>query len=434
MAQPPLSCLRHAARFGVCDRVLSHELMTDRRRVICGACPIRLSLLQAPWWRDQEKAMRSMNPMLRAGVVALWAATGLAQAQVWGGSTKPIPIVWPAYYEATDLGRVAYGKPVGCLARNGAVAVTRYRWESVGGWTARAVLPGNPDFDLFYHYGRASWVSGCNSNGEYVGVSLGHGGGVIWDRDPNIAQALGSNVVGFNEPTAINSQRQVAGVSINSLGQSSAVVWTTSTTPTVTATMRHIAPGVATGINDNGVVSFTGFSGQPVNRRAALVALNGGLPFYPALPGALESWANDIDNSSRLVGGLKDAGGATQGFVWHASEGFTPLMPGRDSSGALTHAEARAIGLDRLVAGQSYTLSNGQPVRPTATVWVAAGGPRNLNREAAMKDGSALPNLTDAVAVSDDGSILCEARNSNGDRHAILLRPRVGGRWSLQLY
>ena len=32
--------------------------------------------------------------------------------------------------------------------------------------------------------------------------------------------------------------------------------------------------------------------------------------------------------------------------------------------------------------------------------------------------------LTDAVAINDSGQILCDATNSNGSEHAVLLTPK----------
>ena len=378
--------------------------------------------------------MTTMKKWARVGVLALGAVSGLAMAQVRGGliNIQPIPIA--KYYQATDLGRVAEGKPVGCLSRGGTVAVTRYRYEAAAGrWVAQAVRPdGNPEFAFYFIQSFDSWVSGCNDNNEFVGVSLGHGGGVIWDIDWNSAQRLGSTVVGPNQPQAISPTRTVVGASTDSLALSTATAWITSTLPNDnTLTSKNLGNGVATGINANAVASITSFVGQPAQRRAGLSGLQGGVPFYPILPGATSSWANGIDDQSRLVGGTQDAGGTVRGFVWNMGEGYAQLQPTWDGQGMLPHAEARAIGLDRFVVGQSYAMVAGQPVRPAATVWVAAAGPRNLNRESSMSDGSAPPQLTDAVAVSHTGAILCEARASDGTRHAVLLTPRSGGRWNL---
>lgn len=380
-----------------------------------------------------QSLKKSLTNVARLGVLALGLTAELALAQVRAIGPEFLPIVQPRYYQATDLGRVAEGKPVGCLSRNGTVAVTRWRWESGSNrWTARAVRPGNTDFAFFYIEGKDSWVGACNDNNEFAGVSIGHGGGVVWDIDWTAGpQRLGSNFVGMNQPSGINNQRQVVGTSADSLGNPVAVAWLTSALPNAPApTPIVLAHGAATGINANGVASLTSFIGQPTQRRAGLTAVQGGLPYYPSLPGAAISWANGIDDLSRIVGGMRDAAGTTRAFTWQLSEGMVTLSPTYDSQGGLGHADARAIGLDRLVVGQSYALLNGQPVRPAATVWVGSGGPRNLNREASMADGSAPPTLTDAVAVSHGGAILCEARASDGTRRAVLLTPRVGGQWS----
>lgn len=385
--------------------------------------------------------MQGIADIFRASALGLVLVHGLAAAQTLGQLPPRDlqPIVYPKYYEAIDLGPVAYGKPVGCLSRNGTVAVTRWRWEKEDNrWHARAIRPGNPEFPFWYVPRFESWVYGCNDNNDFVGVSAGHGGGVVWDDGWNLGpQRLGSSAVGATQAMAINNLRQVVGSSTDSLGNSSAVAWlapmpvnSTDLTPSV-----YLAPGEATGINASGVASLTHFVGMTANAstssRAGLTAVQGGAPFYPILPNASASWAKGIDDQSRIVGGLRDAAGTTRAFTWQMSEGMTTLNPTWDSQGALGHSDARAIGLNRTVVGQSYAMLNGQPVRPAATVWIHSGTARNLNREASMADGSAMPLLTNAVAISHTGAILCEAKDSQGNRRAVLLRPRSGGRWSL---
>jgi len=370
----------------------------------------------------------------RLGAFLFCLLAGAAQAQITMWPPRPVPIVFPKYYGARDLGRVAEGKPVGCLARNGAVAVTRFRYEATTHrWLARAVLPGgNPEFAFFYIEGFDSWVSGCNTRGEYVGVSAGHGGGVIWDIDwKNGPQKLGANVLDANQPTAINDARQVAGVTANSLGLPAGVRWTTSQTPNdTTLTTNLLLPGVASAINSAGAVAATQL--LPVQQPRALVHAADLSTFtYLPLPGAVASWALGIDDLMHVVGTTQDASGQRRGYLWHPSEGFVTLQPAGLGLVWLGHAEAHAIGVDRTVVGQSYNLDAGQPVQPAATVWIQAGTARNLNRETQMSDGSALPTLIDAVAVSDAGAILCEARTASGERHAVLLTPQPGGRWGL---
>jgi hypothetical protein len=361
------------------------------------------------------------------------AAAGV-QAQVLVKPPIGVPVLAAKYYVARDLGRIAEGKPVGCLARNGALAVSRYRYESATNrWLSRAVIPGgNPEFAFFYIEGYESWVSGCNSRGEYVGVSAGHGGGVIWDSDWwSGPQRLGSNALGPNAPAAINDARQVVGTTANSWPTFAGARWETSQLPNdARTTLRLLAPGGATAINGTGAVAMTQWMpGQP--SRAMVYAPDLVTVTYVPIQGATQSWANGIDDQSRVVGASEDAGGQRRGYLWHAVEGFVPLQPANLGLAPLSHAEARAIGLDRTVVGQSYNVAAGQPTQHAATVWIQAGTARNLNRESQTSDSSALPALTDAVAVSDSGAILCDARTATGERHAVLLTPNPGGRWNL---
>lgn len=371
--------------------------------------------------------MHNPPTLARAAALAFALGASLSQAQVLGTKPGYLPVVRPAYYEAVDLGRVAERYPIGCLSRGGLVAVTSQSWDpDAQATTIRAMYP-NASWAFYRVLRRDSWVTGCNSNREIVGYATGIGN-VVWDEHWSQAQVLNGSL------NAINNARQVAGSARNSLYTDWAVVFNTSTAnndPTVS--VRWITPGVATGINDNGIVSITGFNANtPGVRWAAVAAASGGAAYAPPLPNATISWANGIGTNNHLVGGLQDAGGAWRGFVWHATEGFASLQPTWDAQGTMPHAEGRSVGPDRTAVGQSSNSTDpNYRTRAAATVWPNAGGPRNLNRETSMRDGSALPKLVDAIAISDSGQILCEGRDANGVRRAVLLTPRVGGRWSL---
>lgn len=372
--------------------------------------------------------MTTWTNVARGAVLSLCAATGLATAQVRAVRPEPVPlpILWPKFYEAIDLGRVAEFYSIGCMSRSGSVAITSQSWDpEAQRTTIRAMYPGSSS--AFYRIvGQDSWVTGCNSNREFVGAALGIGN-VVWDGDWSHSQVLNGTL------QAINNQRQVVGSVKDSLDHDTAVVFNTSkigNDPTVT--MRRITAGMATGINDDGLVSITAYTGNPAVRAAALASALSGAIYYPSLPGAVNSWTNGIDNQVHLVGGLEDAGGAWRGFIWHPTEGFTQLLPTWDAQGTMPHSEARSVRSDRTAVGRSsYSTQSAYGTRAAATIWLYAGWPRNLNREASMVNGTTMPQLVDAVGISDSGQILCEGRDANGVRRAVLLRPRVGGRWAL---
>jgi uncharacterized membrane protein len=182
-------------------------------------------------------------------------------------------------------------------------------------------------------------------------------------------------------------------------------------------------------INNAGQVA--GNSGQ--SPRALLHNTRTGSTTSLLPPNAASSRAMGLDEQGRLVGGYADAAGMQSGFVWDNGV-YTVLKPAKLDSRTLMHTIANAIGADRMVVGQSYDIVSQRLRNPRATVWPQAGTARNLNHEASMAGGAALNlTLTDAIGVADNGAVLCEGRASDGERRAVLLVPRFGGRWSLLL-
>ncbi len=358
----------------------------------------------------------------------LIAATALAApalAQVMGLPPGYLPVQHPKYYSAVDLGRVAVGVPVGCLSRNGALYLNRHQRYNVSGPSSQAVIGyGSNAYPLVSNATRPSWVTACNDRQEAAGVLSGTGG-LVWDVQWSQPQQLGQTFVDNVQVTGMNNARQLAVIA------NGAARWDTSTVPDDNRiTVRYFSATYATGINAAGAVTADMAYGSNSQRHAMLfpAGQTTGVPLN--LPDAVWSWSAGIDDQSRVVGGLQDAAGLRRGYLWHATEGYQPLAPAAWGPTPLQHADALAIGLERTVVGVSF---NGDQGSPTATLWFRAGRARNLNHEAQMASGAALPRLTRAVAISDAGAILCEAIDSLGDRRAVLLSPQAGGRWSYQL-
>ena len=380
---------------------------------------------------------------LRRRAAALLAMTGLslsAQAQTCCLKPPPPMVVYPKYYEARDLGAVATSvSSFGCIARNGAVALTRKMLDTRDFpddfiVNNRAVLPLNPDYPLTYTHNRDTEVTGCNSRDEYVGTSYSEReGGMVWDKDWRSApaQVLPPTSMGPAQPLAINDSRQVVGLQTLEMGgqtYASATLWTTSQIPYDTRVIaRELFRGWAVAINNSGQVA--GNSGQ--SARAMLHDTRTGSTTSLMPPNAWASRANGLDEQGRLVGGYVDKDGRQAGFIWDNGV-YTLLKPGKLAGRTLMHTVANAIGADRLVVGQSFDLVGGSPRDPQATVWAQAGAARNLNNEVSLAGGATLGlNLTDAIGVADNGTVLAEGRVlSSGERRAVLLVPRPGGRWS----
>ncbi|MFO1329493.1 MAG: hypothetical protein U1F56_19190 [Rubrivivax sp.] len=349
-------------------------------------------------------------------------------------------VALPKYYEAKDLGAVSEYRPLGCIAPNGTVGLTRRLAEPPYGTNDRAVVYSPfGDFKLFYRFGMDSWAQGCNSRGEFVGQG-DVAQGVIWDVEWNSGpQILPGTQKGPAEPLALNDKRQVVGrvvFNVDSNGTDYlATLWTTSQVPEdPQVSVTTLFAGEAVAINSVGQIAATRVD-WTTGKRAAVFVTNGGASVTKLLPDNVgSSDAAGIDEKGMVVGHATDSSGKKVGFVWSPyTMGYTLLGPARVSTSPLTHSLPRAISsLGMVIVGQSHnTTKAGSVTTPRATVWPQAGTARNLNDEASMANGGALTfTLTDAIGVAADGRVLCEGRTSDGKRRAVLLTPRPGGSWS----
>lgn len=340
----------------------------------------------------------------------------------------------PKYYEAKDLGAVAEQRPLGCIARNGTIGLTRQLDGSPNGLNDRAVVYGGPsDFLLFYLPGQDTWVRGCNRKNEFVGGYAGQA--VIWDVDWTGPQILPTSKHVTGEALALNDKRQVVGKLPADIDGNDrvfyATVWNTSQAPgDAQVSVRTLFPGVAVAINNFGQVAATREDLVKGNR--AMFVENGGASATPLLPAhAVSSEAAGISELGQLLGQYVDGSGRHGGFVWYHAT-YTLLWPARLGTTPQAHTRARAISFNGMVVvGQSYDITSQGVVNRRATVWPQAGTARDLNAEASMANGAPLSfTLIDAIGVADDGSVLCEGRTAGGSRRAVLLKPRVGGSWS----
>jgi probable HAF family extracellular repeat protein len=146
---------------------------------------------------------------------------------------------------------------------------------------------------------------------------------------------------------------------------------------------------------------------------------NGKMTTLPVPPGSSAVSAFAINDSGEIAGALLFASGAPSHAAKFANGVWTDL-------GAITGASAtRATGINlagEIVGTALFPQTQYHPPKPGKHVPFIAitGGLVNLNTLVPTGTGFV---LTDAVAINDLGQILCNATNSVGRKHAVLLRP-----------
>jgi probable HAF family extracellular repeat protein len=217
----------------------------------------------------------------------------------------------------------------------------------------------------------------------------------------------------------------------------------------------------AYGINNSGEVVGTGYL-SPSNFHAFLYT--GGKMTDIGPPGSLQASADAINNSGQIVGSYYLTAGGGGAFLYSSGK-ITTLPVPADSAGV----SALAINDNGEIAGALYPISGGasHAARYANGVWTdlgtIAGAASNVGMGINIsgrvvgtaifpqtqyhppKPGKHVPvistieglinlndlipagtgfTLTDAVAINDSGQILCDATNSNGNEHAVLLSPK----------
>jgi len=308
-----------------------------------------------------------------------------------------------------------------------------------------------------------SKASALNNAGEVAGVSETPTAAIATmfsgGKATNIS-APGSSVSLAN---AINRSGEIAGwmngSAVNFDPQ--AFLYSNGSVKNINSPSLFPAGTEAYGINSSGEVVGTGYL-SPSNFHAFLYT--GGKMTDIGPPGSLQASADAINNSGQIVGSYYLTAGGGGAFLYSSGK-ITTLPVPADSTGV----SALAINDNGEIAGALYPISGGaaHAARYANGVWTdlgtIAGAASNVGMGINLsgrvvgtaifpqtqyhppKPGKHVPfisttdglinlntlipagtgfTLTDAVAINDSGQILCDATNSNGNEHAVLLRPK----------
>ncbi len=147
---------------------------------------------------------------------------------------------------------------------------------------------------------------------------------------------------------------------------------------------------------------------------------NGKMTTLPVPPGASAAAAFGINDEGEIVGSIFFASGAPSHAARFANGSWTDLgaIAGASASRATSVNQSGAIVGTAFFAQTQY-----HPPKPGKHVpfMSTASGPVDLNTLIPAGTGFI---LTDSVAINGLGQILCNATNSAGAQHAVLLKPK----------
>lgn len=297
-----------------------------------------------------------------------------------------------------------------------------------------------------------SWARAVNDSAVSTGaMSVAGGAYNAFIYQNNTLTNIG-NLVSGNGATAdgygINNSGVIVGRAYNDAGQhlpfikESGGMQPLSTLPS--------GKGAANAINSSGVIA--GWSDDAAGKRQATRWTGGAISAINPATGQQNSYATAINTAGAVVGSSFDSAPQNKAFFWSA--GVTTIL--QPLSG---RAYAIALGLNDAdwAIGQSY--SSGPSVDPLATLWrngqrinlgalsfgsSVAEGINNSGQivgnvgffssgflwesnvmydlNSLLVAGSGL-TIVDAAAISNNGYIVGQARNAQGQFHAVLLTP-----------
>jgi len=315
-------------------------------------------------------------------------------------------------------------------------------------------------------------VSGEKVSGGYGVNALGQAAGVSSNPNGDIATRFSNGKainLGTLEPldvaiaTAISGSGEVAGYEFfSSTANNTPHAWIYSNGAMTDIHSASLFPAgtMAEGINSSGVVVGEGLLNSS-SFHAFLYANGRMVDLGP--PGAYQASASAINDSGQVIGDFYSTTGSSGAFLY-ANGKFTSLgKPAGASavsafainstgqiagelyfSSTPSHAAVYSNGLWTdlgAVPGASGTHATGintagqvvgiaifpvtsyHPPKPGKHVGFIAvkGGLVDLNTLIPSNSGFI---ITDAIGINDSGQILCNAANSSGNKHAILLTPK----------
>jgi probable HAF family extracellular repeat protein len=300
-----------------------------------------------------------------------------------------------------------------------------------------------------------------NDSGQAAGVSEDPNGAIATLFSGGKALDLGTLEPGdVSVATCINGSGEVAGYEpLSSTSTDTDNAWVYSNGAFIDINSSSLFPSgtEAEGINDSGVVVGQGWLNS--SSFQAFV-YSGGKMVDIGPPGAYQASAIAINDKGQILGNAYFTAGGGGTFIY-ANGTFTYLTPPKGDTasgvalnslgqvlgylststgtslavysngkwtglvGSVTGASLRGSGINtagEVIATAIYPMTSYHPPRPGKHVAYVFGssGPINLNTLIPPNSGY---TLTDAIAINDNGQILCDATTPTGSKHAVLLTP-----------
>jgi probable HAF family extracellular repeat protein len=259
--------------------------------------------------------------------------------------------------------------------------------------------------------GLASAATAINSTGTVVGsANLASGASHAFAETGGVMTDLGTldGAAATSKAIAINSTGKIVGWSTPPGGAGSVAFLYANGSMTDLGTIDGGTASVANGVNDTGTV--IGNSDTAAGGERGFIYQNGTMTDIGTLGGANSS-VNAINDNGVVTGSSEDASGATLPFVY--SNG---TMTSLGTYNIVTTPQA--INDVGVIAGTAYGQNATGGFFNDAFIY-QGGTFQDLN--SLIPAGSGW-ELTDAVAVNDNGQILVDATSTTtGQDHALLL-------------
>jgi len=147
---------------------------------------------------------------------------------------------------------------------------------------------------------------------------------------------------------------------------------------------------------------------------------DGKLTKLPAPAGSNTISAGAINDKGEIAGSLSFSSGAPSHAASYSNGIWTDLGA---IAGALSTSGAGIIIAGEVVGAAIFPISQYHPFKPGKHVaFVSLSGSAVADLNTLISAGTGF-TITDAVGINDSGQILCNATNSNGEEHAVLLTP-----------
>ena len=217
------------------------------------------------------------------------------------------------------------------------------------------------------------------------------------------------------EASAINNSGQVVGTGYLSSSEFHAFLYTGGKMTDLGPAGSYQASAAA--INNSGQIvgSYYFTSGAA----GAFLYSNGKMTKLPVPAGSSAVSAFAINDNGEIAGALYFSSGAPAHAARYSNGVWTDLGAIAGAASSL----AKGVNLAGQVVGIAYFApTQYHPPKPGKHVpfIYSNGGVVDLNTMIAPGPFT----LTDAVAINDSGQILCDATNSSGNEHAVLLTPQ----------